>query len=87
MTRTPGSAPGAAGNGGPYRHSYVELHCHSAFSFLDGTSLADELVAAALARGHEALTADADWRDLEPTGLAALDDPSTPAPGGAVAAA
>jgi aspartyl-tRNA(Asn)/glutamyl-tRNA(Gln) amidotransferase subunit A len=40
-----------------------------------------------LARGHEALTADADWRDLEPTGLAALDDPSTPAPGGAVAAA
>src|SRR5689334_11387653 len=35
-----------------------------------------------LARGHEALTADADWRDLEPTGLAALDDPSTPAPGG-----
>ena len=35
--------------------SYVELHCHSAFSFLDGTSLADELVAAALARGHEAL--------------------------------
>jgi aspartyl-tRNA(Asn)/glutamyl-tRNA(Gln) amidotransferase subunit A len=40
-----------------------------------------------LARGHEALTADADWRDLEPTGLAALDDPSTPAPGGAVGAA
>jgi error-prone DNA polymerase len=35
--------------------SYVELHCHSAFSFLDGTSLADELVAAALARGHETL--------------------------------
>ncbi|HXS44671.1 MAG TPA: DNA polymerase III subunit alpha, partial [Solirubrobacteraceae bacterium] len=33
----------------------MELHCHSAFSFLDGTSLADELVAAALARGHEAL--------------------------------
>ena len=32
-----------------------ELHCHSAFSFLDGTSLPDELVAAALERGHTAL--------------------------------
>jgi aspartyl-tRNA(Asn)/glutamyl-tRNA(Gln) amidotransferase subunit A len=40
-----------------------------------------------LARGHEALTADADWRDLEPSGLAARDDPSTPAPAGVVAAA
>ena len=35
--------------------SYVELHCHSAFSFLDGASLPDELVAAALELGHEAL--------------------------------
>ena len=34
---------------------YVELHCHSAFSFLDGTSQPDELVAAALAHGHRAL--------------------------------
>src|SRR5436309_6416740 len=34
---------------------YVELHCHSAFSFLDGASLPDELVAAALELGHEAL--------------------------------
>src|SRR5438270_10276783 len=34
---------------------YVELHCHSAFSFLDGASLWDELVAAALELGHEAL--------------------------------
>ncbi|HWI70608.1 MAG TPA: PHP domain-containing protein, partial [Baekduia sp.] len=34
---------------------YTELHCHSAFSFLDGASLPDELVAAALERGHEAL--------------------------------
>ena len=24
--------------------SYVELHCHSAFSFLDGASLPEELV-------------------------------------------
>jgi error-prone DNA polymerase len=35
--------------------AYVELHCHSAFSFLDGASLPDELVAAALRRGHTAL--------------------------------
>ena len=35
--------------------SYVELHCHSAFSFLDGASLPDELVEAALERGHTAL--------------------------------
>ncbi|MGH2875294.1 MAG: PHP domain-containing protein, partial [Solirubrobacteraceae bacterium] len=34
---------------------YVELHCHSAFSFLDGASLPDELVSAALELGHEAL--------------------------------
>jgi error-prone DNA polymerase len=35
--------------------SYVELHCHSAFSFLDGASLPDDLVAASLALGYEAL--------------------------------
>jgi error-prone DNA polymerase len=35
--------------------SYVELHCHSAFSFLDGASLPEELVAAAVERGHTAL--------------------------------
>ena len=34
---------------------YVELHCHSAYSFLDGASQPDELVAAALERGHQAL--------------------------------
>jgi error-prone DNA polymerase len=34
---------------------YVELHCHSAFSFLDGATLPDELVAAALELGYEAL--------------------------------
>ncbi|MEA2287076.1 MAG: error-prone polymerase, partial [Solirubrobacteraceae bacterium] len=34
---------------------YVELHAHSAFSFLDGTSQPEELVAAALERGHTAL--------------------------------
>src|ERR1022692_2811703 len=34
---------------------YVELHCHSAFSFLDGASLPDELVPAALALGYKAV--------------------------------
>jgi len=34
---------------------YVELHSHSAFSFLDGTSLPHELAAAAAAQGHSAL--------------------------------
>ncbi len=34
---------------------YVELHCHSAYSFLDGASLPDELVARAEELGYEAL--------------------------------
>ena len=34
---------------------YAELHCHSAFSFLDGASLPDELVPTALALGYDAL--------------------------------
>ncbi|MGE4427672.1 MAG: DNA polymerase III subunit alpha [Solirubrobacteraceae bacterium] len=35
--------------------SYVELHCHSAYSFLDGASLPEELVLAAAERGYRAL--------------------------------
>ncbi|MCD6727546.1 MAG: DNA polymerase III subunit alpha [Solirubrobacteraceae bacterium] len=35
--------------------SYVELHCHSAFSFLDGASLPEELAQVAAERGHTAL--------------------------------
>jgi error-prone DNA polymerase len=35
--------------------TYVELHCHSAFSFLDGASLPDELVPTALELGHGAM--------------------------------
>ncbi len=34
---------------------YVELHCHSAYSFLDGASAPAELAAAAAERGHAAL--------------------------------
>src|SRR4051795_10019673 len=34
---------------------FAELHCHSAFSFLDGASLPDELACAAHALGYEAV--------------------------------
>ncbi|MFL5888349.1 MAG: DNA polymerase III subunit alpha [Solirubrobacteraceae bacterium] len=34
---------------------YVELHCHSAYSFLDGASMPDELVPRALELGHTSL--------------------------------
>jgi error-prone DNA polymerase len=34
---------------------YVELHCHSAYSFLDGVSLPDELAYSAAELGHSAL--------------------------------
>src|SRR3954463_16339375 len=35
--------------------AYVELHAHSAFSFLDGASSPDELAAAAAELGYEAM--------------------------------
>jgi error-prone DNA polymerase len=34
---------------------YVELHCHSAYSFLDGASLPEELAASALELGYRSL--------------------------------
>ena len=34
---------------------YVELHCHSAYSFLDGASQPEELVIRAAELGYEAL--------------------------------
>ena len=34
---------------------YAELHSHSAFSFLDGASLPDELAGAAVELGYEAV--------------------------------
>ncbi|MCA1675631.1 MAG: PHP domain-containing protein, partial [Actinobacteria bacterium] len=37
------------------RMPYAELHCHSAFSFLDGASHPVELAAAAAEQGHAAL--------------------------------
>jgi error-prone DNA polymerase len=35
--------------------TYVELHCHSAYSFLDGTSLPEELAVRAAELGYQAL--------------------------------
>src|SRR5260221_8565266 len=35
--------------------TYVELHCHSAYSFLDGASQPEELVARAAELGYESL--------------------------------
>ncbi len=35
--------------------TYVELHCHSAYSFLDGASLPEELAARAAELGYQAL--------------------------------
>src|SRR3954447_24580602 len=35
--------------------TYVELHCHSSYSFLDGTSLPEELAARAAELGYDAL--------------------------------
>jgi error-prone DNA polymerase len=47
---------------------YVELHCHSGFSFLDGASHPDELAGAAAAQGHSALAItdhDGVWGAME----------------------
>src|SRR5947208_12594768 len=35
--------------------AYVELHCHSAYSFLDGASLPEEIAVQAAELGYEAL--------------------------------
>ena len=47
---------------------YVELHCHSAYSFLDGASRPEELAAAAAAHGYPALALtdhDGVWGAME----------------------
>jgi error-prone DNA polymerase len=49
------SAEGAVRAARRAANSYVELHCHSAYSFLDGASLPEELAATALELGHQAL--------------------------------
>ncbi|MGI8802571.1 MAG: DNA polymerase III subunit alpha [Solirubrobacteraceae bacterium] len=48
--------------------TYVELHCHSAYSFLDGASMPEELVGAAVEQGHETLALtdhDGVWGSME----------------------
>ncbi len=48
--------------------SYVELHAHSAFSFLDGASLPEELAATAARLGYEAIALtdhDGIWGSME----------------------
>jgi error-prone DNA polymerase len=50
------------------RRSYVELHCHSAYSFLDGASAPEELARRAAELGHEALALtdhDGVWGAME----------------------
>jgi aspartyl-tRNA(Asn)/glutamyl-tRNA(Gln) amidotransferase subunit A len=45
-----------------------------------------ELELLRLGRGYEAITADADWRRLEPTQLALAADPDAPTPAARAAA-
>jgi error-prone DNA polymerase len=59
---------------------YVELHCHSAYSFLDGTSLPDELIARAGELGHcaLALTDHDNLAGAMELAMAAVDSPVRP---------
>ncbi len=45
----------ASDAGGLSTPPYIELHCHSAYSFLDGVSLPEELARRAGELGHAAL--------------------------------
>ena len=47
--------PTACANLAQTRARYVELHAHSAYSFLDGASLPEELAARAAELGYDAL--------------------------------
>src|SRR5207248_7205893 len=55
--RLDGAAPESGGGGfaAAGAENYVELHSHSAYSFLDGASLPEELVVQAAELGYEAL--------------------------------
>src|SRR3954447_26037987 len=50
-----GNASESAGEPAGPRAPYVELHAHSAYSFLDGASLPEELAARAAELGYDAL--------------------------------
>src|SRR5437870_13845544 len=47
-------APPACPDTAPMNGAYVELHAHSAYSFLDGASLPEELAARAAELGYDA---------------------------------
>ncbi|MEW6155059.1 MAG: PHP domain-containing protein, partial [Actinomycetota bacterium] len=51
----PPAGPPAGPRGGGRGPAYAELHCHSAFSFLDGASLPEELAEEAARLGLDAL--------------------------------
>jgi error-prone DNA polymerase len=53
VTRLP--VPAQDGTGSPDAPGWAELHCHSSYSFLDGASSPEDLVAEAARRGLEAL--------------------------------
>jgi error-prone DNA polymerase len=62
---TPPRRTRSGGSGG---NGYVELHCHSAYSFLDGASAPEELARAAAELGHPALALtdhDGVWGAME----------------------
>src|ERR1044072_1027012 len=61
---TPVNRSGSCGKRPPamrtsVRMPYIELHAHTAYSFLDGSSQPEELVAAALRHGHWTLALSA----------------------------
>src|SRR5436309_14889848 len=65
----------------PHCLMYIELHCHSAFSFLDGASLPEQLALTASQLGYPALAltdhnglygSKASAQDAKPLGLQAI---------------
>jgi error-prone DNA polymerase len=64
----PGTTPPRPTRSGGSGGNYVELHCHSAYSFLDGASVPEELARAAAELGYPALALtdhDGVWGAME----------------------
>ena len=55
MRLSPAPAEPASASPSAEHMTYVELHCHSSYSFLDGASLPEELAARAAELGYPAL--------------------------------
>jgi error-prone DNA polymerase len=67
-SEAPGTTPPRRTRSGVRGGSYVELHCHSAYSFLDGASTPEELAGAAAQLGYPALALtdhDGVWGAME----------------------